>query len=431
MLNFKHVVRYREKKVVRLYEFQGKQLLRELGIKIPKGEIASTKEDARIIAERIGRPVIIKAQILVTGRFKAGGIKFANTPREAEAKSQELLGAFIKGHQVERVLVEERLDINKEFYAGIIAESSYKVKGPVVIFSAEGGVDIEKVANKVVRKAIDYLIGVNPSNMKSLVSRLDIPKPLVKPLSGVLNSLYKLFVKYDARAVEINPLVSTSSGEIYAADCHITIDDNSVFRHLGFNIDVPRDMERPPTELEKIAWKIEEGDYRGTAYFAQIAIDEGQGYIAFHGIGGGGAMLAVDALTLSGLKIANYADTSGDPTAAKVYRIIKTVLSQPGVEGYILMGATFASQEQWHHAHAIVKAFREEACERPGFPVLILIAGNKEKEAHEIIRRGLEGLPLRWELYGRDYIYDTGFIAQRMKDLIEEYHGEKSKTSGG
>jgi succinyl-CoA synthetase beta subunit len=135
-------------------------------------------------------------------------------------------------------------------------------------------------------------------------------------------------------------------------------------------------------------------------------------------------MLGASAFLARGFKIANYADTSGDPTASKVYLVIKSIFSQP-IDGYVMMGACLANQEQWHHAHAIVKALREEAKRRPGFPVVILLAGNKEQEAHEIIKIGLKDVPLRWELYGRDYIYDTDFIANRVEELVRLYQGEK------
>jgi len=157
---------------------------------------------------------------------------------------------------------------------------------------------------------------------------------------------------------------------------------------------------------------------------------EGEGYVGFHGIGGGGAMLGASALIARGLKIANYADTSGDPPASKVYRVIKAILSQP-IDGYILMGACLANQEQWHHAHGIVKILKEELEDRPGFPVLLLIAGNKERETHEILRNGLKDLPIRWEIYGRDYIYQTEFIADRFKVLLDEYLQEKHKKRKG
>ena len=181
-------------------------------------------------------------------------------------------------------------------------------------------------------------------------------------------------------------------------------------------------MEREPTELEHIAWNIEEEDYRGTGYFAQMApvITREEKYVGFHGIGGGGAMLGASALINRGVKIANYADTSGDPPASKVYKVIKAIFSQP-VNGYVMMGACLANQEQWHHAHAIVKGLREELQDRPGFPVLLLIAGNKEPKTHEIIKEGLKDLPVKWELYGREYIYQTDFLAQRFKEMLEEY----------
>ena len=132
-------------------------------------------------------------------------------------------------------------------------------------------------------------------------------------------------------------------------------------------------------------------------------------------------MLGADALLRHGLKLADYADTSGNPTASKVYRIIKLIFSQPNIDGYALMGACIANQEQWHHAHALVRALREELENRPGFPVIILIAGNKEAESLEIIEEGLRNLPAKVEIYGRDYVYNVDYIAERMKKLVEEY----------
>jgi succinyl-CoA synthetase beta subunit len=276
---------------------------------------------------------------------------------------------------------------------------------------------------------VDYLQGAGPTEANELISKLSFNGALSseqsRKLSKIICNLYRAFKEYDARAAEINPLVLTKNKNIYAADCRFTIDDNSVFRHPEFGIKVPRDMERPPTELEEIAWTIEEGDYRGTGYFTQMVPKiEGRGWIGFHGIGGGGSMLGASALIARGFKLANYADTSGDPTASKVYKVIKCIFSQP-IDGYVMMGSCLANQEQWHHAHAIVKALREEARWRPGFPVVLLVAGNKEKETHEIIRNGLKDTPLHWEIYGRNYIYDTDFIADRVQELVKAYQEEK------
>jgi succinyl-CoA synthetase beta subunit len=419
--------------MARIYEYQGKEILRKEEIPVPRGRCVTNAEDARKIAQEIGKPVAVKAQVWATGRFKAGGIKFANTPKEAEKVAQELIGSTIKGLPVEKLLIEEKLNIEREFYIGIIVSNSYKVKGPVLIFSTEGGVGVEEVAarnpEKVATLAVDYLRGVGSEEVKQLLSKFlfdrTLSPELFNALSRTICNLYKAFKEYDARAAEINPLVLTQDQHICAVDCRFTLDDNSVFRHPEFGIKVPRDMERPPTRLEEIAWAIEEDDYRGTGYFTQMLPEiEGRGWLGFHGIGGGGAMLGASAFIARGFKIANYADTSGDPTASKIYRVIKAIFSQP-IDGYVLMGACLANQEQWHHAHALVKALREEVKNRQGFPVVILLAGNKEQEAHEIIRKGLEDVPLRWELYGRDYIYDTDFIADRVEALVKQYQEEK------
>ncbi|MCK4824785.1 succinyl-CoA synthetase subunit beta, partial [bacterium] len=215
------------------------------------------------------------------------------------------------------------------------------------------------------------------------------------------------------------------------ADCHVAIDDNSVFRHPEFEIKVPRDMDREATELEQLAWDhIEEGDYRGTGYFAQMVTEfkQDETYIGFHGIGGGGSMLGATALINRGIKIANYADTSGDPPASKIYKVIKTIFSQP-ISAYAVLGACLANQEQWYHGFAIVKALKEELRDRPGFPVVILLAGNKEKETIEIIENGLQDLNLRLELYGRDYIYKSDYIGERVEKLMEEYLREQNTNN--
>jgi len=411
----------------KLLEYKGKRLLRECGILVPEGDIAATPREAREIVNKLLKPVAIKSQIETTGRFKAGGIKFANNADEVERVAEELLGKEIKGLKVEKVLVEEKLPIAREFYVGVIVNDSYRAKGPVLMFSTQGGVDIEEVANKfpekVVSTNIDVLDGLIINDVRRLIRKLDLPRSLVEPLSEVTLRLYEVFRKYSARSAEINPLVLTQDGRICPADCRIVIDEASVFRHPELEIDYPRDIGRAPTELERLAWKVEEKDYRGIGYFVQMIRDfkSGEGVIGFHGLGGGGAMLGADALTRHGLKLANYADTSGNPTASKIYRIIKIIFSQPNIDGYVMMGAAIGNQEQWHHANALVKALQEELANRPNFPVVILIAGNKEAESLEILREGLKGLPAKIELYGREYVYNVDYVAERMKKLVKEY----------
>ena len=421
--------------MARIFEYQGKQLLRKAGVKIPEGEVATSPAEAQKIAGKIGKPVAIKAQVWATGRFQAGGITFADNAEGAFQKAEEVLGRKIKGQPVKKVLVEERLKVAHEYYAGIVIDSSMKVKAPVLVFSTEGGTGVEEVAarnpERVARQTIDPLTGLDPSAVDGMLKKMDLPPANQGKIKEAIFSLYRVFKENDASSAEMNPFVLTQDGEIYAADCHVTLDDSSVFRHPEFQIKVPRDMDREPTELEQLAWdRIEAEDYRGTGYFAQMVTEfqKGEVYVGFHGIGGGGSMLGATALLNRGIKIANYADTSGDPPASKVYKVVKAIFSQP-ISAYIVTGACLANQEMWYHAFAWVKALREELKDRPGFPVVILVAGNKDAESVEILKNGLKGLNIRLELFGRDYIYNSDYIGRRAQELISEYLREKD-TSG-
>jgi len=418
--------------MARLYEYQGKQILKEAKVQIPKGEVATTPEDAAKIAAKIGKPVAVKAQIWAGGRGKAGGIRFAENPAEAQSVAENLLGAEIKNLKVEKVLVEEKLDIDKEYYVGIIIDPSMKARCPVIMFSTEGGMDIESVpSDKIAQMNVDVLRGFRLYDAFNLAIQLGVPTKFLPAIGQAIMGLYQTFKNYNCRTAEINPLVLTKDGKIMAGDCRMAIDDSSVYRHPEFGIEVAREAPTPPTELDKIAWWIEEGDLRGTCYIAQMVQEiKGPNYVGYHGLGGGGAILGVDALTREGLKIANYADTSGNPTAAKVYRAAKVIFSQPGIEAYFLGGFMYANQEQWHHAHGVVKALREELPKRPGFPCVLLLCGNKEKESLEILHEGTRDLPGRIEIYGGDKVYETEFLAKRVKALILEYRKERGIKEG-
>jgi len=415
--------------MARLYEYQGKQILKEAKVAIPRGEVASTPEEAAKIAEKVGKPVAIKAQIWAGGRGKAGGIKFAESPAEAQTVAASLLGAEVKGLKVEKVLVEEKLAIDKEYYVGVIIDPSMNARCPVIMFSTEGGVEIESVpAEKIAQINIDVLRGFRLYDAYNLAVQLQVPTKFLPAIGQAIMGLYQTFKNYNCRIAEINPLVLTKDGKLIAGDCRIAIDDSSVFRHPEFGIEVAREAPTPPTELDKIAWWIEEGDLRGTCYIAQMVTEiKGPDYVGYHGLGGGGAILGVDALTREGLKIANYADTSGNPPAAKVYRAAKVIFSQPGIEAYFLGGFMYANQEQWHHAHGIVKALREELPKRPGFPCVLLLCGNTEEESLKILHEGTKGLPGRIEIYGGDKVYETEFLAKRVRALIMEYRKERGK----
>jgi succinyl-CoA synthetase beta subunit len=210
--------------------------------------------------------------------------------------------------------------------------------------------------------------------------------------------------------------VRTRDGKWIAADCHATIDDYAVFRHPELDIEIAREFDRPATELEKIAYKVEQDDYRGTFYFIQLETEftRGEGYIGFHGSGGGGSMMSMDAVLNKGFKLANFCDTSGNPSASKVYRAAKIILSQGPVDGYFLSGSGVASQEQFHSARGLVKAFREMWLD---VPAIIRLGGNGEDKAVEIIEEGTKDLPAPVEGYRK---YDApDFCAQRLVELMK------------
>ena len=416
--------------MAKFLEYQGKEFFKQSKIPIPEGTVANTPEEAKAAALKLGRPVVVKAQVFAGGRGKAGGVKFADTPEQAQSLAREILGMDIKGLKVKQVLVEEQLDIVQEFYAGIIINSAQEVRGPVLMFSPEGGMDIESVSqDKIAIMNVDVIKGLMPYDTLNLVASMGITGKPLQQIADIVFKLFKIFQKMDCRSLEINPLVLTSDNRVLAADCRMAVDDQALFRHPELGIKIGREFLKEPTEFDLIGWSFEASDFRGTSYVAEMATPEEVakgGYVGYHGIGGGAAMIGMDALNRVGLKIADYADTSGNPTASKVYRTTKLIMSQPGIEAYFLAGFMMANQEQWHHAHGVVKALREELPKKPGFPVVLLLCGNKEKESQEILKQGLADLDARIEIYDREHVYDATFIAGRVRALVDEYHAKKS-----
>jgi succinyl-CoA synthetase beta subunit len=404
--------------MAKLHEYQGKTLLAQAGIAIPRGDVAHTPDEARAIALEIGGPVVIKAQAWITGRAGHGAIRFADTPDTAAGAAAAMLGMQIGQFTVEYVLVEEKLTIEREFYAGVIIDD--RERAPVVVFSSMGGTGIEDIVrthpDRVARQPVDTRLGLRDFEARELVRKTGISGRLLLKLGDVLPRLYDIARRYDARAAEINPLILTTEGQLAAADCRITIDDYAVFRHPELGIEMARELDRPPTALERIAWEVERGDYRGTFFFIQMHTDfgKGEGVIGFHGAGGGGSMMSMDALHAQGLRIADFVDTSGNPPASKVYRAARIILSQRNIDGYFASGSGVASQEQFHSARALVKAFLEEPLT---IPAVIRLGGNAEEQAIAILERARDHLSAPLEAYGKDD--SPEFCAARMKTLIE------------
>jgi succinyl-CoA synthetase beta subunit len=415
--------------MARLHEYQGKALLAQKGIPIPKGQAAGTPDEVREIAAEIGGPVVVKIQAWVTGRASLGGIRFADTPDEAAQAAADMLGMQVGGFTVEKVMVEEKLPIEREFYAGVIV--SDRERAPVLMFSSVGGTGIEEIARQhpdaVASAVVDIEHGLQDYQARNLVRRTGIHGRLQQDLAGLLVKLYSVARTWEARAAEINPLVLTSDGKLMAADCRVTVDDYAIFRHKDLGIAFARELDRPPTELERIAYAVEEGDYRGTFYFIQMTEDfqKGDGVVGFHGAGGGGSMMSMDAIINEGFRIANFVDTSGNPPASKVYRAARIILSQGSIDGYFGSGSGVASQEQFHSARGLVKAFLEGPLT---VPAVIRLGGNAEDKAVEILERVNGHVPAPVEGYKKDD--SPQFCAQRLKALVESAAPAAEKPEG-
>ncbi len=406
--------------MARLHEYQSKAILRQAGIAIPCGRQVTTHGEAALVAAEIGAPVVVKAQVWATSRAAKNLISFADTPDAAANAARTLIGQQVGNFTVDTVLVEEKLAIEREFYLGMMVDD--RERCPVIIFSGAGGSGIEDIArqrpDQMVRYPVDVTRGLTDYEARDLARRIGMRGALLNQLTEAVVKFYKVVRAYEARTAEINPLALTASGEIVAADCHFTIDDYAVFRHPDLGIEIAREMDRPPTALERIAWSVEKDDYRGTFYFLQLdtQFEPGDRVVGFHGSGGGGSMMGMDVLQAHGFKIANFVDTSGNPPASKVYRAARIILSQPRLNAYYMGGSGVASQEQFHSARGLVKAFIDTQL---NIPAVIRIGGNGEEQAIEILQRANGEFPAPVEAYGRDETQD--FCVDRLVTLMEAY----------
>lgn len=406
--------------MARLFEYQSKELLKNSKINIPKGKVCETVEEVEDFCRELGGPAVIKAQAWFTGRAAVGGIQFADTPEDAAKKAAGIFGKTFKNFTVTQVLVEEKLDIVKEMFASVIV--SDVERSPVVVFSSVGGSGIEEIAaknpDKVVKLPVDITKGLRDFEAVNLLRKLDLKGKILLQMGQMLVKLVNTAKKYEARSVEINPIVITSDDKIYAADGRITIDDYAVFRHPELGITYARELDNPPSPIDKLAYSIEENDYRGTFYLMQLerGFKKGDKVVGFHGAGGGGSMMSMDAIQRRGYKLANFCDTSGNPPASKVYRAARIILAQKNIDGYFGSGSGVASQEQVHSARGLVKAFIEENLP---VPAVVRLGGNLEEEAVEILETYTKGVPAPVEGYTKDDSAD--YCAERMDKLIKEF----------
>ncbi len=410
--------------MARLFEYQGKEILKRAGFTIPDGKVCTSPEETEETAKKLGGTVAVKAQVWVTGRKAKGLIRFCKTPEAAREAAEELLGQVVNNFPIEKLLVEKLLEVDRELFAAIIIDDAEAQ--PVVIFSSLGGSGIEETARKhpeaVARKHIDLKVGLRDFEARELVRKTTLDRSHYNKAAATLVKLYKAARLTETRSIEINPLIITKDGQWVAADCHATVDDYAVFRHPELGIEIARELDHPITTLERLAYGVEKSDYRGTFYFFQIIQDipeagkntQGEDIIGFHGAGGGGSMISMDSLGKTNFAIANFCDTSGNPPASKVYRAAKIILAQGPIRGYFASGSGVASQEQFHSARGFLKAFRELGL---SVPAVIRLGGNKEEVAIEILKTHLADIGVPVEAYGKD---DSAVsCAERLRALVD------------
>jgi len=356
---------------MKLFEYEAKNILSTYGIPIPNGGLATSPEEARQIALQLKPPYAIKAQVLVAGRGKAGGILFAGTPSEVADTAQKLLKMKIKGVNVKSVLVEEKIPIKKELYFGITIDRV--TRSYVVISSTAGGMDIEEVSaqtpEKIFKLTIDPLVGFRPFHARQIALKLEGKGLTLQELSSLFLKFYQAAMDYDAELMEMNPLVETVDGKFVALDARLIVDDNALFRHQALAKSV---TEREHTELSK---EEVEAAKAGLAY---VKLD---GDIGIIGNGAGLVMATLDSVALRGGKPANFLDVGGGASIETISKALTLVLNDSQVKAVfinILGGITRCDDV----AKGILKAYEQVGLLKP---LVIRLVGTNEAEGKRIL----------------------------------------------
>ncbi len=352
-----------------LYEYQGKELFRRVGIPVSEGRLATTPEEARAAAEELGGPVVVKAQVLTGGRGKAGGVKLAEGPDESEARARDILGLDIRGHLVRKLWIERASEIAKEYYLSVTFDRG--AKQPLFMFTTQGGVDIEEVAasspEALVRLHVDPFEGFQPWQARALIYGAGVEdQDEQKQIAGIVGSLYEAFVGFDAMLCEINPLIVTPAGEVKALDAKLTVDDNALFKHR--EVAEMRDPEAYPPE-ERAARE------RGVTY---VKLD---GDIGVLGNGAGLVMSTLDVIALVGGRAANFCDLGGGGDAQGVVDALEIITGDPQVKAifFNVFGGITRCDEV---ARGILQALGQLQI---GHPIVVRLDGTNAEEARRLL----------------------------------------------
>ena len=353
---------------MKLHEYQSKQYFAKYGIPIPKGRIAATSSEAKQIAEELGGRTVIKAQVLVGGRGKAGGISLAKHPAEVEELATQILAMKIKGLPVRKVLVDEAANIDKEIYLGITNDRA--ARRPVMMASAAGGVDIEEVAKespeKIIKVHIDPLLGLRDYQARDIAAGIDLPRDYWRTFGKIAKGLWQVYNRSDATLAEINPLVITSDKRLLAVDGKMVLDDNALFRHPDLSEMRDLDVEAP-SEIEARKYGL-----------SFIKLD---GNIGCMVNGAGLAMTTMDIIKLFGGEPANFLDIGGGASSEKVAAAIRIILNDPNVKAVLfnIFGGITRGDEV---ARGVLTALDEV---KSDIPMVIRLVGTNAEEGRQIL----------------------------------------------
>jgi succinyl-CoA synthetase beta subunit len=351
-----------------LLEYQGKQLFKMHGVPVPDGRHAASVDEAVKAAEELGYPVVVKAQVQIGGRGKAGGIKLAQDRAEAQAHAEAILGMDIRGFTVHEVYVEKASEIDEEYYAAVVFDRA--AKKPMAMLSRMGGMDVEEVAEKdpeAMRMLhVDPLIGFQDFHGRRLAFEAGIAADVIRPVGAMLGKLYDVFVREDATLVEVNPLLITKAREVVALDAKVTIDASALYRHP--DVAELRDLsaEDPQERMAK---------ERGLTY---VKLD---GNIGILGNGAGLVMSTLDVVAQAGGKPANFLDAGGGSKAEAITSAVEVILSDPKVRAVLfnIFGGITRCDEV---ARGLIEAFRQV---EPDVPFVVRLDGTNDKEGRELL----------------------------------------------
>jgi succinyl-CoA synthetase beta subunit len=395
---------------MRFYEYESRRIVELAGIPVTKYGFCTTAGEARGAAEEIGGPVVIKSQVLTGGRMKAGGVRFADTPDEAEGLAAEILELEINGHMPRGVLVDPKAEVNQEYYAGVVWDGTRK--RPMMLFSDMGGIDIEEVAEQhpdhVGRGHVSNLMPISDYEAKQVIASVGVTGSQLNRATPVLARLARLFRDSDMTLAEINPLAELADGSFVALDAHMEMENEATGRQkalLRDELSIAEDDTREPyepSEFERNVAAIDAADHRGVIQGRDHGFDGNLGLV----IGaGGGSLTLTDAVRSQGGRPANYSEIGGNPSVAKACGLAKEVLRKDGVEKIAVMMSIVSNTRVDIVARGVIRACLELDRDPAETIAIFRIPGAWEEEGFKILERyGVEYCDRSvsmWEAAGR------------------------------